>query len=84
MTCPHCNVAAGSKVIDTRGVSDSKGERIRRRKVCMSCGERHTTYELIERAPKKKYRSPKVKDGNWLQRILAKVNEIENDWQKIV
>jgi len=45
MRCPFCN-AAETKVIDSRLVSE--GDQIRRRRECLSCSERFTTYELAE------------------------------------
>ena len=42
LKCPHCG-ASDSRVIDTR----SSGERIRRRRECLSCEERFTTYERV-------------------------------------
>lgn len=48
MKCPFCNFEE-SKVIDSRPTDE--GERIRRRRECMSCGKRFTTYEIIESVP---------------------------------
>lgn len=48
MKCPFCGYAE-SKVIDSRPTDE--GERIRRRRECLSCGKRFTTYELIESLP---------------------------------
>ena len=45
MTCPNCGFAE-SKVIDSRPVSDSNS--IRRRRECLSCHRRFTTYEVID------------------------------------
>lgn len=42
MKCPYC-ASYSSKVIDKRGV-DGRGE-IRRRRECLSCSRRFTTYE---------------------------------------
>jgi len=42
MKCPYC-VQGHSKVIDTREVGDG----IRRRRECLECGQRFTTYERI-------------------------------------
>ncbi len=44
MKCPFCNSIL-SKVIDKRAV-DSKGE-IRRRRECLKCSKRFTTYEIL-------------------------------------
>lgn len=41
MKCPYCG--SKSKVIDTR----SSGEGVRRRRECLACGQRFTTYERI-------------------------------------
>ena len=48
MKCPFCSYEE-SKVIDSRPTDD--GERIRRRRECMSCQKRFTTYEIIESLP---------------------------------
>ncbi len=48
MKCPYCN-GEESKVIDSRPTDE--GERIRRRRECLSCGKRFTTYEIIETVP---------------------------------
>lgn len=46
MNCSNCH-AADTKVIESREASG--GESIRRRRVCLSCNYRFTTYERIER-----------------------------------
>ena len=48
MKCPFCSFEE-SKVIDSRPTDE--GERIRRRRGCMKCGKRFTTYEVIESVP---------------------------------
>lgn len=45
MHCPFCG-ADDTKVIDSRLVSD--GNQVRRRRECLSCHERFTTYEVAE------------------------------------
>ncbi|WLQ14031.1 transcriptional regulator NrdR [Hahella aquimaris] len=45
MHCPFCS-AADTKVIDSRLVAD--GSQVRRRRECVSCSERFTTYEAAE------------------------------------
>ncbi|MDO4223022.1 MAG: transcriptional regulator NrdR [Acinetobacter sp.] len=45
MHCPYCH-AADSKVVDTRLVAE--GSQIRRRRECLSCKERFTTFESCE------------------------------------
>ena len=66
MKCPFCNKME-SKVIDSRPTDE--GERIRRRRECLECGKRFTTYEIIESLPIiviKKDRSREVFDRNKL------------------
>lgn len=48
MKCPFCSFEE-SKVIDSRPAED--GEKIRRRRECLNCGKRFTTYEVIETIP---------------------------------
>ena len=48
MKCPFCGYDE-SKVIDSRPTDE--GERIRRRRECLECGKRFTTYEMIESLP---------------------------------
>lgn len=48
MKCPFCSFEE-SKVIDSRPTDE--GEKIRRRRECISCGKRFTTYEIIESVP---------------------------------
>ncbi|MDH5695769.1 MAG: transcriptional regulator NrdR, partial [Dehalococcoidia bacterium] len=45
MNCPYCGYL-DSKVIDSREVNDG----IRRRRQCLSCGARFTTYERLQPA----------------------------------
>lgn len=48
MRCPYCSFNE-SKVIDSRPAEE--GTTIRRRRECLSCGKRFTTYEIVERLP---------------------------------
>ena len=48
MRCPFCGFEE-SKVIDSRPTDDS--EKIRRRRECLKCAKRFTTYEIIESLP---------------------------------
>jgi len=45
MHCPFCT-AEDTKVIDSRLVAE--GDQVRRRRECLSCAERFTTYEVAE------------------------------------
>lgn len=48
MKCPFCN-HNDSRVIDSRSAED--GTTIRRRRECVNCGRRFTTYEVVEKLP---------------------------------
>ncbi|MBE6825019.1 MAG: transcriptional regulator NrdR [Ruminococcaceae bacterium] len=66
MKCPYCGYEE-SKVIDSRPADE--GERIRRRRECLSCSKRFTTHEVIETVPiivVKRDKSREVFDRNKL------------------
>ncbi|MGL4730464.1 MAG: transcriptional regulator NrdR [Clostridium sp.] len=48
MKCPFCS-SEDSKVVDSRSTEDNVA--IRRRRECLSCNKRYTTYEKIEEMP---------------------------------
>ena len=48
MRCPFCKVD-DDRVVDSRASND--GFAIRRRRECVSCDRRYTTYERIEESP---------------------------------
>lgn len=48
MKCPYCGYSE-SRVIDSRPAEE--GATIRRRRECLSCQKRFTTYEIMERVP---------------------------------
>ena len=48
MRCPFCAFIE-SKVVDSRAAEE--GNSIRRRRECLSCARRFTTYEMIEEVP---------------------------------
>lgn len=48
MRCPRCT-SFDDKVVDSRAADD--GSAIRRRRECLSCGQRFTTYERFEEVP---------------------------------
>ena len=48
MKCPYCGYSE-SKVIDSRPADE--GASIRRRRECLSCSKRFTTYETVESLP---------------------------------
>lgn len=75
MKCPFCGYEE-SKVIDSRPTDE--GERIRRRRECLSCGKRFTTYEIIESLPIiviKKDKSRETFDRNKLLNGLLRACE---------
>jgi transcriptional repressor NrdR len=48
MECPYCG-SEENKVTDTRPGKDGKS--VRRRRECLSCNRRFTTYEYVEKSP---------------------------------
>lgn len=48
MKCPYCS-HLGDKVVDSR--ESKEGEVIRRRRECLECGRRFTSYERIDEIP---------------------------------
>lgn len=75
MKCPFCGYTE-SKVIDSRPTDEY--ERIRRRRECLQCQKRFTTYEIIESLPVivvKKDRSREAFDRNKLLNGLLRACE---------
>lgn len=75
MKCPYCGYEE-SKVVDSRPTDE--GEKIRRRRECLGCKERFTTYEIIESFPiivVKKDRTRQTFDRNKLLNGLLKASE---------
>ena len=75
MKCPFCS-STESKVVDSRPAEDS--EKIRRRRECLSCGRRFTTYEAVENTPLvvvKKDKSRQLFDREKLLRGLLRACE---------
>ena len=75
MKCPYCGYTE-SKVIDSRPTDEN--ERIRRRRECLQCQKRFTTYEIIESLPVivvKKDRSREAFDRNKLLNGLLRACE---------
>jgi len=69
MKCIFCGFDE-SKVVDSRAVDDNA--KIRRRRECLKCGKRFTTYEIIETTPilvvknngmRQQFDSAKIKAG---------------------
>lgn len=75
MKCPFCGYEE-SKVVDSRPTDE--GERIRRRRECLKCGKRFTTYEVMEYLPIiviKKDKSREVFDRQKLITGLMRASE---------
>ena len=75
MKCPFCGFEE-SKVIDSRPTDE--GQRIRRRRECLECGKRFTTYEVIESLPIiviKKDKSRETFNRNKLMTGLLRASE---------
>ena len=69
MKCLYCGYTE-SKVLDSRPTDE--GNSIRRRRECLKCGKRFTTYEMIENTPilvvkndgtRQQFDSSKIKNG---------------------
>lgn len=75
MKCPYCGFAE-SKVVDSRPTEE--GEKIRRRRECLQCSERFTTYEIIESFPIVVVKNDKTRqtfDRNKLLNGMLKASE---------
>ncbi|MBN1475680.1 transcriptional repressor NrdR [Candidatus Sumerlaeota bacterium] len=48
MICPHCG-SSNNRVVNSRDAQN--GTAVRRRRECLNCGERFTTFETIEDIP---------------------------------
>ncbi|MBT0719027.1 transcriptional regulator NrdR [Rosenbergiella epipactidis] len=59
MYCPFCN-AVDTKVIDSRLVSE--GSSVRRRRQCLLCSERFTTFEIAELVMPRVIKSDEVRE----------------------
>ena len=86
MKCIYCGWAE-SKVVDSRATDE--GTRIRRRRECLNCGKRFTTYEIIETTPvlvikndgtRQSFNSEKIKSGiiKACEKRPVSMNDIEN------
>ena len=75
MKCPYCGYQE-SKVVDSRHSDD--GMSIRRRRECLSCQKRFTTYETVESLPivvVKKDNSREPFDRNKIMRGMVRACE---------
>lgn len=67
MKCPFCGTM-DSRVIDSRPTDD--GERIRRRRECIECRKRFTTYEVLETVPLMVVKRDKSREAFDRQKLL--------------
>ncbi len=68
MRCPYCK-ADRDKVIDSRSSTDAFV--IRRRRECIDCGKRFTTYEKIEETPIRVVKKDGRREGFERRKILT-------------
>ena len=88
MKCPYCGDRQ-TEVVETRDSEDL--ETIRRRRACLSCGKRFTTYERIENVnlivikkdgKREQFNRDKLKNG--ILRACEKTTVTASDVEKIV
>lgn len=68
MKCPFCFYDE-SKVIDSRPTDE--GAKIRRRRECMKCKKRFTTYEVVETTPVMVVKKDKTREAFDREKLLA-------------
>ena len=68
MKCPFCGFEE-SKVIDSRPTDE--GQRIRRRRECLQCAKRFTTYERIETVPVMVIKKDKTRERFDREKLLG-------------
>ncbi|BCI60001.1 transcriptional regulator NrdR [Solibaculum mannosilyticum] len=68
MKCPYCGYEE-SKVIDSRPTDE--GARIRRRRECLKCSQRFTTYEVVETVPIVVIKKDKSRESFDRNKLLA-------------
>lgn len=72
MKCPKCQ-ATDTKVIESREVSG--GEAIRRRRECLKCQNRFTTYERIERPNLVVVKKDRLRESFSREKLLNGINK---------
>ena len=68
MKCPYCS-QLGDKVVDSR--ESKEGEVIRRRRECLSCGRRFTSYERIDEIPYMVIKKDGTRERFERQKVIA-------------
>jgi transcriptional repressor NrdR len=69
MRCPFCKDEKGSKVLDSREASS--GFVIRRRRECLACERRFTTYERVEETPLRVVKKDESREDFDRQKIVT-------------
>ncbi len=72
MLCPFCK-ADNDKVVDSR--ASAGGAMIRRRRECLQCRRRYTTYEQVEEAPLKVVKKDGRREPFDRRKIVAGINK---------
>jgi len=67
MRCPFCHTN-NDRVVDSRSAGD--GDAVRRRRQCLACNRRFTTYERIEQMPLRVVKKNKTREGFDRRKIL--------------
>ena len=70
MRCPYCE-GLEDRVVDSR--SSKEGTAIRRRRECLTCGRRFTTYEYVEDMPLTVIKSDGRREPFDKQKLLIKI-----------
>lgn len=68
MKCPYC-AHLGDKVVDSR--ESREGEVIRRRRECLGCGKRFTSYERIDEIPYMVVKKDGTRERFERQKVIA-------------
>lgn len=71
MRCPYCKLD-NDRVVDSRSSGDSST--IRRRRECLDCGKRFTTYERIEEAPLRVVKKDQSRTAYDVEKIFAGIH----------
>ena len=70
MRCPYCHETE-DRVVDSR--TSREGRAIRRRRECLGCGRRFTTYEVVEERPVQVIKSDGTVEGFDREKLLRSI-----------
>jgi transcriptional repressor NrdR len=68
MRCPYCG-SVEDRVVDSRSSRD--GRAVRRRRECLNCSQRFTTYEYIESIPRQVIKRDSTREPYDREKILS-------------